>query len=85
MSSRITINEAKVNSTYERIMDEIYAMFHYHPLNGIPSGRATEEEVTETNFNNAAARYFSEHPGSENVVRSVNPLWRNLPGPGGRR
>lgn len=46
MSSRISIDEEKMVRMYEKAMDEIFTLFHYHPLS-FPHGKMSERELGE--------------------------------------
>ena len=44
--SRITLDTARLNQLYEKTMDEIYLLFHYHPLS-FPTDRLTERDLSD--------------------------------------
>jgi hypothetical protein len=55
MNHRITIDERQLNANYEKMMDEVYLLYHTHPSNLIPIS-LSESEIAEYSEYNAIGR-----------------------------
>lgn len=55
MSTRINIDYAAMDRMYERVMDEIYLLFHNHPLS-FPTGPISEADQIDMNYYQAMGR-----------------------------
>ena len=78
MSSRITIDEARLRQVYEKTMDEIFMLFHYHPLS-FPTDKLTARELGEIQQGLAEAK--AAQASGQDMSRfdpDVNPKFANL-------
>ena len=76
--SRITLDTERLNQVYDRMMDEIFLMFHYHPLS-FPHGKMSERELGEIQQGLAEAR--AAQRAGQDMSRfdpAVNPKFANL-------
>jgi hypothetical protein len=78
MSTIIPLNESKLMDFYEKIMDEVYLIYHTHPTN-IPHMPISDEERAEMSYYEAMARDVETQFAANRLTKSKKVIFHKNP------